>query len=323
MKESTESLPRISVVVPSFNQGAYIEATLRSVLDQGYPDLELIVMDGGSADETVGVLRRFDERLTYWVSEPDAGQTDAINKGLERATGEILCYLNSDDLLAPGSLNAVARAFRQHPDVDVVHGRCVYVSQDGEELFTRAGKVTDLASYLRIWDRFRDGEYLTQPEVFWRKALYDRVGPFRVDLHSVMDFEMWLRMLSAGATFHFIDVPLAVFRTYPTQKSSVDPGDELCRVVSEYAHGSPGLQAGDREPILRELPHARAQLLVRAALAAGLTNRYRTGLRYCARALLSDPAVAFTYGFWAAVLTPVRRRLPAPVRARIRRAVER
>ena len=311
--------PRITIVIPSYNQGRFIEETIRSILLQRYPDLELIVMDGASADETVEILRSYEPWLAHWVSEKDRGQTHAINKGLERATGEIFAYLNSDDVYTPGALFAVARAFAAHPEADVVYGQCVYMTETGEETFTVQGSVTDFASYLRIWERLARHEFLTQPEVFCRRAAVAEVGGFREELRSVMDFEMWLRLLARDKHFLALPLPLAKFRTYAAQKSSVDPGDELCRVVEEYVHASGRLGPEEQRAVLEELDGARAHLLVRAAIAATMLDRYAEAVRLCLRGARTSPSIVRRYEFWAVLASPAKRLVPP----RYRRAVQR
>ncbi|HLL48534.1 MAG TPA: glycosyltransferase family 2 protein, partial [Longimicrobiaceae bacterium] len=313
------ALPRVTVVVPSFNQGRFIEETLRSVLLQGYPDLELIVMDGGSTDETVDVLRRYEPWLTYWVSERDRGQTHAINKGLERATGEVFGYLNSDDLLMPGALHAVAAGFREHPEADVVYGRCVYIAEDGTEQFTVQGRVTGFLDYLQIWKRLFEREFLTQPEVFCRTRSIVEAGGFREELRSVMDLEMWLRLLARGHRFQAVDAPVAKFRLYAAQKSSVDPGNELCRVVEEYIRESGLVPPAEQRRLLHELREARAHLLVRAAIAATMLDRRGDALRLCGSAAAASPRIVATYPFWAVLASPAKRFVPSGWRGTIRR----
>lgn len=309
------------MVVPSFNQGRFIEETLRSVLLQGYPELELIVMDGGSTDETVDVLKRYDPWLTYWASERDRGQTHAINKGLERATGEIFGYLNSDDLLVPGALHAVVEGFREHPGADVVYGRCVYISEDGAEQFTVQGRVTGFLDYLQIWKRLFEREFLTQPEVFCRTRCIVEAGGFREELRSVMDLEMWLRLLARGHRFQSISAPVAKFRLYAAQKSSVDPGNELCRVVEEYIRESGRVPSAEHRRLLGELRRARAHLLVRAAIAATMLDRRRDALRHCAAAVAASPRIVATYPFWAVLASPAKRLVPSGWRRKIQRAL--
>ncbi|HEX2093818.1 MAG TPA: glycosyltransferase family 2 protein [Longimicrobiaceae bacterium] len=314
-----DDAPRVSIVVPSYNQGRFIEETIRSVLLQGYPDLELIVIDGGSTDETVEVLRRYEPWLTYWVSEPDRGQTHAINKGLERATGEIFAYLNSDDLLMPGALFHVVKGFAAHPEADVVYGKCVYMSETGEDLFTIQGKITGFVDYLRIWERLARREFLTQPEVFCRTQRLREAGGFREELRSVMDFEMWLRLLARGCRFQSIAAPVAKFRVYATQKSSVDPGHELCRIVEEYASAREIVTPSLRRALLEELGGARAHFLVRAAIAATMLDRYGDAVRYCLRAATIHPAILGTYPFWAVLAHPVKHLVPPSYRGAIQR----
>lgn len=316
------SWPKITVVTPSYNQGEFIEATIRSVLLQGYPNLEFMVVDGGSRDRTVEVIRRYEPWLAHWVSERDRGQTHAINKGLARATGEIFTYLNSDDMLAPGALREVAEAFRRRPDADVVYGGCMYVDEAGNDLFVRRGRVTGFLDYLRIWEGFRSGEYLTQPEVFCRTSLVRDAGGFREELHSVMDFDMWLRLLADGARFEAVDAVLAKFRVVTGQKSAIDPGDELYRLIRSYLEDPVSPVPTDRRAALsQELEEARAEWLLRAALAASLVHSRGEWARYCARAVRTSPRLVGTYRFWSVVAEPGKSILPSRVRRLVGRAI--
>jgi glycosyltransferase involved in cell wall biosynthesis len=228
--------PRITIITPSFNQSNYLEETITSVLNQGYENLEYIIIDGGSTDGSLDIIRKFEDRLVYWVSEPDRGQTHAINKGLERATGDIIAYLNSDDVYAPGTLARVADYWVRHPDVDLVHGRCRFVAKDGGEVGGRTGSITRYDEILDIWDVWWNGRNFVQPEVFWTKRIADKIGPFREDLHWVMDYEYWLRILRAGGKVGFVDAELASFRRHPDQKSTQPEktASELLEVVRPY-----------------------------------------------------------------------------------------
>src|SRR5437870_3630005 len=160
--------PTLAVVTPSYNQGHFLEETILSVLNQGYPNLEYVVVDGGSTDESVEIIRKYEPWLAYWVSERDQGQTHAINKGLARATGEVFAYLNSDDLFVPGALTAIGEAYARYPHADAIYGKCVYIAEDGSELETRQARFEGLDDYLPIWRRISRRENLTQPEVFCR-----------------------------------------------------------------------------------------------------------------------------------------------------------
>lgn len=205
------SKPSLSVIVPSYNQGRFIRATLESVLSQGYEGVEILVMDGGSKDETVEVLKSYGSRIT-WVSEPDRGQTDAINKGLGRASGDILCYLNSDDVLFPGSLQAVASCFESEPDTQVLYGHAHHLKEDGsymEDYYTERWNYQRLLSVC----------YICQPTVFWRRSVVERYGVFDDMLQFAMDYEYWLRV-GKNVPFRYLEgVTLAGSRLYAENKT--------------------------------------------------------------------------------------------------------
>ena len=211
-------LPRISVVTPSYNQHRFIERTIRSVLDQGYPGLELIVVDGGSTDGTVDVLKRYGDRLR-WVSERDDGQADAINKGIRMATGEIIAYLNSDDLYETGALHTVGRYFAEHPEALWLTGFCRIVDEQDREI---RRPITAWKNFLLCrfsYDLLLVTNPVSQPATFWRKAAMSVAGPFDKGQHFVMDYDFWLRLgrLRAPAV---IERYLAAFRVYRTSKTS-------------------------------------------------------------------------------------------------------
>jgi glycosyltransferase involved in cell wall biosynthesis len=216
----TSQYPRISIITPSYNQGHFIEETIRSVVSQGYPNLEYIIIDGGSTDNTVEVIKRYESQITYWVSEPDRGQTHAINKGLAIATGDILAYINSDDYYRPNTLFRVAEYFSNHPETDLLHGRCCYVNEQGEKIGEQLGNIQSLEEILDLWDIWWKKRQFVQPEVFWTKQIAERVGEFAETLHYVMDYDYWCRILQAGCQVGCIDQELSCFRFTTTQKSN-------------------------------------------------------------------------------------------------------
>jgi glycosyltransferase involved in cell wall biosynthesis len=228
--------PKISIITPSFNQASFIEQTIRSVLEQDYSNLEYIVIDGGSTDGSVDIIRKYSDRIAYWVSEKDRGQTHAINKGLVRATGDIVAYLNSDDFYVEGALARVAGLFNRQPELDLIHGRCRVVDENGIKTGERAGSITRYDEILDLWNVWWNRRNFVQPEVFWTKRISDRIGPFREDLYWVMDYEYWLRILRAGGRVGFIDSELAAFRMQPNQKSTQPErtAAELLKVVRPY-----------------------------------------------------------------------------------------
>ncbi|MCO6502680.1 MAG: glycosyltransferase, partial [Acidimicrobiales bacterium] len=166
----TDRQPRISVVTPSYNQARFLEATMESIHSQGYPNLEHIVIDGGSTDGSVEIIERYADRLAYWVSEPDNGQTDAIAKGFAMTTGEILCWLNSDDLWEPWTLAEVARYFAEHPDVEFVYGDSIWI--DDEDRVIKPKREHGFSRFVFNYAF----NFLPQPSTFWRRGLYERVG---------------------------------------------------------------------------------------------------------------------------------------------------
>lgn len=207
------SPPSISIVTPSFNQGHVLEETLRSVLEQGYPSLEYIVQDGGSTDGSADILARYSSRLTHWESAPDGGQSAAINLGMQRTTGEIMAYLNSDDLLLPGSLAYVAAYFHKHPEVDVVYGHRVLINAQGEEIGRWVLPPHDEHALA-----FAD--FIPQETMFWRRRAWERVGS-QIDesFRFAMDWDLILRFREAGLTFRRLPRFIGAFRVWADQKS--------------------------------------------------------------------------------------------------------
>jgi glycosyltransferase involved in cell wall biosynthesis len=215
--------PRISIVTPSFNQGKYIEETILSVRNQGYPNVEHIIMDGGSTDETRQILERYRDGFAHLVCEKDEGQSDAINKGFKLATGEIFTWLNSDDMLAPGALAAVAMGFHT-TGAEMIAGEA-HIYRDGElaakHLTTCAPGPLPLHDLLEIESRWLEGQFFYQPEVMFTREIWEKAGGHvRTDLYHSMDYELWVRMAGAGARLGVIGRPVAHFRFHPEQKTA-------------------------------------------------------------------------------------------------------
>lgn len=214
----SEPFAKISLVTPSFNQAKFIEQTIKSILDQGYPNLEYIVIDGGSTDGTVDILKRYADRL-QWVSEPDGGQSDGINKGLRRATGDIVGYVNSDDLLLPGSLHRVNAFFRDHANVSWMTGRCRIIDEQGKDVAGLARQYKDFL--LRHYSRnmLLMINFIAQMSTFWRRSAYERVGEFSTEQHLVMDYDYWLRLLQLGDP-GIVPQTVSAFRLHQDAKST-------------------------------------------------------------------------------------------------------
>lgn len=208
---------KFSVVTPTYNHKKYIETTIKSVIankSDSY-EIEYIVVDGSSTDGTQDVVNEYIDDITEFISEPDEGQADAINKGFAHATGDICAYINSDDYYYPGAFEKVAKVFQENPDVDVIYGNCLFVTED--EQFFRY--FTEIEPY----DEYRltsCSDFIMQPSCFWRKKIYEECEEFTKDFHFGFDWEMWCRMAKLGAKFHYEPELFAVNRDFEETKTS-------------------------------------------------------------------------------------------------------
>lgn len=206
--------PKISVITPSFNQGKYLEETILSVINQNYPNLEYIIIDGGSTDNSLEIIKKYERHLAYWVSEKDAGQSDAINKGFKRSTGEIICWLNSDDILIKNAFREIVKYFDDNSTMDVVNGYLLMINEHSNILsnhFILAPKK---------WYARRGIYYVAQPSMFWRRRVLDRVGLLREDFHASMDKDFLIRILQNDFNVGHLKKIIAGFRMHATSKSS-------------------------------------------------------------------------------------------------------
>lgn len=251
--------PKISIVTPSYNQGKYIEETIRSVVMQGYPNLEYIIVDGGSTDNSVEIIKKYEKDIFFWISEKDKGQTHAINKGFEKATGDILAYINSDDLYMPYTFRLVAELFQQHNlhwltgiQSRLVSDNVIAPKRDAVKLFSRElySKGYHVGS-LFGWNQ--------QCSTFWSAELFNKVGrKFDESFNHAMDIDMWIRM-SAHAELVSVEAMLALMRLHADQKSrNINIAElEINRKSKEY--GLPGYDMRKlmfnfyKVPILRKL----------------------------------------------------------------------
>lgn len=213
--------PKVSVVTPSLNQGQFLEETVVSVLNQGYPKLEYIIMDGGSTDNSLDIIRKYSNRLAYWISAPDKGQADAINRGWLRATGEVIAWLNSDDTYEPGAIKAAVEAFLQYPKIYLVYGDMTLTEEGGKTIEQFRAPDFDLRTFIG------DSCYIRQPTTFFRHAVLEEVGLLDINMHYAFDYDFFLRIC---ARFPVRRIPrvLAKFRRHPASKtmsSSATRGD--------------------------------------------------------------------------------------------------
>ncbi|WFN37127.1 glycosyltransferase [Methanomicrobium antiquum] len=219
--------PKISIITPSYNQGSFLEETMRSVLLQNYPNLEYIILDGGSTDNSVEIIQKYDEYIDFWVSEPDNGQADAIYRGIEMATGDIVAYINSDDIYYPGAFFKVAKEFIKNPDSGWLTGRTVFVDE-------YSNPKSDQPRYLPInmFNMVYLGNFVMQPSTFWKKELFLSVGGFDKNLRFSFDYELFLKFLKFEKPL-WINQNLAGFRYHSLSKTTnihdvcVEESDEI------------------------------------------------------------------------------------------------
>jgi len=216
-KRMNQTLPLVSIVTPSYNKGPFIEETILSIKNQTYPHIEHIVIDGGSTDGTLDILRKYEDSLT-WISEPDKGQSDAINKGWRIAKGEILAYLNADDTYMPSAVETAVKFLGEHPDVAMVYGQCNLIDERGV-VIGRCGADSDLRKLLR------GPCMIPQQTVFFRRRVIDDVGNLDANLHMAMDYDLWIR-ICLKFRIKYIPRVLANFRLCPGTKS-VDSGHDF------------------------------------------------------------------------------------------------
>lgn len=210
----TSGLPKFSIVVPSFNQGKYIEETIRSVLDQDYPSKELIVIDGGSTDGTCDVIRRYDDRIAYWVSEKDRGQAHAVNKGFAAATGDVFGWQNSDDIYLPGAFRKVASGIASHPGGGVYYGHIRFLDEEGIAFDENR------AVPVRMFNLLYDGSLVRNQAAFFRRSVWEKAGGLREDFRFCMDREFFLRAARLETDFRLVREFLGAFRVHGTSKTS-------------------------------------------------------------------------------------------------------
>jgi len=205
-----EEFPKISIITPSFNQGQFLETTILSVIGQGYPNLEYIVIDGGSTDQSVEIIEKYQKDIDYWVSEKDSGQANAINKGFRKATGDILAWINSDDYYLPNTLFKVSRSIQNVLEPALIHGGCIHTHEDSLHVFARN------EDNVKCKLKYKDP--LVQPATFWTRKLWEMTGNLNEAINYVFDWEWYIRA-SEFATFIHIKDHLSVYRKHPEHKS--------------------------------------------------------------------------------------------------------
>ncbi|HKO60191.1 MAG TPA: glycosyltransferase family 2 protein [Pyrinomonadaceae bacterium] len=275
--------PKLSIVTPSFNQAQYLEQTILSVLQQNYENLEYIIIDGGSSDESVEVIKKYADHIHYWVSEKDRGQVHALNKGIEQATGEFFAFINSDDVFLPGAFNAVIDYLEDHPDCEWLCGDTIMFG-DGFPTEVINARVPRSAAQALSWSY-----KAPQPGMFWKKKLieagFDEKWPYD------FDHDMYVRLLLAGHRCEHLPVTLAAYRLHTVSKT-VAEGD---RQIAEFERSAEVyenlLEGGDRR-------WCRATRYLRRSYAASSVGNRREGARWLLRALATHPEGLAARPFW-------------------------
>jgi glycosyltransferase involved in cell wall biosynthesis len=256
------SLPTLCVVTPSLNQGAFVERTLRSVVEQDYPGIEYVVQDGGSSDGTLDILRAFPEKLRY-ESGKDGGQANAINRGFSKTHAEVMAYLNADDLFLPGALHYVGRYFARHPEVDVVYGHRIVVDEYDQEIgrWILPPHEDEILTY---------ADYVPQETLFWRRRAWDKVGGLDESFHFAMDWDLILRFQKAGARFVRLPRFLGAFRVHPHQKTSAEMETRGAQEMSRLIERCHGRKLGPAEIHWKVRPYLKRHVVYDKLFKAGL-----------------------------------------------------
>jgi len=220
------NLPKITIVTPSYNQSSFLERTIKSVIIQNYARLEYIIFDGKSSDGSIDIIKKYERQLTYWISEPDKGQSDAINEGFKMSTGDWLCWVNSDDILLPNALSKVAEAIRTNPDIDIITGNIIYI--DENDFILHCVRVPKMR-----WFFYRFGVgWFSAPAVFLKRELYEKVGGLDINLHYSMDIDLWHKFRVANAKIYHIKDYIGAFRVHSSSKT----GPRIIGIKKYFEH---------------------------------------------------------------------------------------
>ncbi len=297
--------PQISIVTPSYNQGKYLEATIRSILLQGYPCLEYIVIDGGSSDESLAILQKYSPWISAWESQPDRGQAHAINKGFSKASGAVLGWINSDDLLLPGALRQIALAHLKVPGA-LLLGEIVNFDERANFCWVEHPCKIDSLSLVEIW---RDDVNFQQPGLFSPRAVFEQAGPLDESFHYIFDRE-WLCRASGYAPVHYLHAAIAQFRYHPTSKTVQLPLEwhlEYHRFLERYQYR---LKPAQRKLAQAALELGLAEIYLRFGVNAPGLGRSRLG-----KAVRIERKVLRLRKFWRLALKSL---LPLGLQKRLR-----
>lgn len=291
---SQPQLPKISVVTPSYNQGTLIEETIQSVINQRYPNVEYIVIDGGSTDETVSILEKYKDIFAYWVSEKDAGQTDAINKGLARVTGDIVAILNSDDVYLPGALDYVAKQFLDDPSLRWMTAPSLYfgpgLGSDQADVL-----ITDIPQTKSDW---LIRQTVPHPSTFIRKEVMDQHGFFDASYYFTMDYEYWCRLAFGGEVCKGFPRPLSAFRLHESSKSVSEQPKRMAGIQAIMDTYLPKLSASEQARVKRDHSKHWGQMKIYESLWPLRRGDKAEAEKIWKEAVSSHPEAKFTRAYF-------------------------
>ena len=231
-----QNWPKISIITPCLNQAQFLSLAIESVITQEYPNLEYIIIDGGSTDGSLDIIKKYEKYLSYWHSGQDNGQSEAINKGFEKANGEIVAWLNSDDLYLPGAFHKAAKSFLYDPQLDLLYGNCVFIDQQGQ--FVRY--FTECEPYNA--KRLRNcSDFIMQPTTFFKRRTLMRVGFLNTTLHYTMDWDLWSRFAKAGAKVRYVSQVLAANRQYDETKTNSGGLKRMAEILNTNMRNMTGI----------------------------------------------------------------------------------
>jgi glycosyltransferase involved in cell wall biosynthesis len=302
-------LPTVSIVTPSFNQGKYIEETINSVLSQDYPKIEYIIIDGGSVDQSVEIISKYEKQIACFISEPDKGQSQAINKGIKVSNGEIIGWLNSDDMLVPGSISLIVEEFLKDESLGVVYGRNLRMNQQGKIIPTPKLKKNQIDFGIQY---ILEDPIVNQPGAFWRKYLVDRIGLLNESLVYTMDYDYWIRLAIHGVKFKRIDQSVAIFRLNPESKTSlnsVNMAIEQIKVIdnlNEKLDLSKNLGLSPKK-IWAKIKKNKANAYLKASYGYYKNGQWVNSIKWFLKACWFNPSIIFQRKWLALFLAKMQR----------------
>lgn len=286
--------PKVSIITPSYNQGKFIEETIQSVISQDYPNIEYIIIDGGSTDNTIEIIRRYEDKIAFWISENDGGQAHAINKGLQIATGDLMAWLNSDDTYEPGAIKLVVNEAKKLESPFILTGYSTFFDQNGiiwkpKSIAEPKGILKEYSQdeLLRFWK-----SSLSQPSTFWSKETFEKLGTLNNDLYFALDLDYWLRGIQNNVQFYLLPIALSKFRYHSSSKTLKDQK----RLISEVKDLSNAyLGEIERKKFDKDLKRYTRGLMVLKELRDNFNYNRELDFRKLAYSALNDPSLLIKY----------------------------